>query len=225
MPDRARRSRRARPLTDREQRLRHPVALDHAPSEQLAEPLVQRQRQPGRAGHEQARAARNGAASAGSASQAAAIRLHIVGTPNTIVPPRRSGLADRVRVEPADVVRRTAAPERAERAEEQAVDVVERQRVHDAVAGRPRPRLVDGVEVGVQRRLRQRHALRRAGRPGRVDDQRAAPRAGGGTGGRRSVGPVEDQLGPGVGEDVRALGGRPTSGSAAPPRSRPRGRP
>ena len=81
------------------------------------------------------------------------MRFHIVGTPNTIVPPARSASRDGLRLEPPDVVRRAAAPERPERAEQQAVDVVQRQRVHDPVGGRPRPRVVDRREVRAQRRV------------------------------------------------------------------------
>ena len=151
------------------------------------------------------------------------MRLHIVGTPNTIVPPAAQRVGDAPRgSNRADVVRRAAAPERPERAQQQPVDVVQRQGVHDPVGGRPLPRVVHRRQVRAQRRARQHDALRRAGRARRVDDQRAARlgRAPVPAIGRARSARGQDQLGRARrrGCAPRSRGAR-TSGSAARPRS------
>ena len=107
-----------------------------------------------------------------SCSASAATRWYMVGTANSIV---ASSLERRRRAlgrEPAEVVHAAAAPDRPERAEDQPVDVEQRQAVRDHVLAGPLPRLGERVEVRGDRPPRQHRALRRPGGAGRVDHDR-----------------------------------------------------
>ena len=84
----------------------------------------------------------------------------------------RSARGDALRGEAPEVMRGAAAAERPEDADDQAVDVEERQPVGDDVVGRPLPRVGERVEVGGDRAARQDGALGRAGGARRVDDER-----------------------------------------------------
>ena len=79
---------------------------------------------------------------------------------------------DRFGGEPAEVPHAAAAAERTEDAQDQAVHVEQRQRVHQHVIGGPSPRVFQRVERARDRASRQHHALGRPGGARGVDDQR-----------------------------------------------------
>ena len=154
------------------QRLAHPVALDELQARGL--PRSARDRRP---------AARR------SRRPAAARRRPRAPAPATPRDPPRAGgtssarrtassrgpdsaAAAASRREPAEMPRAAAAPQRPEHAEDQPVHVEQRQPVRDDVVAGPLPRVRQRVEVRGERPPRQHDALRRPGRPGRVDDDR-----------------------------------------------------
>ena len=106
------------------------------------------------------------------ALESAASRWYIVGTPNSIVARPASAVGRGLGGEAAEVPRRAAAAQRPEHAQDQPVDVEQRQPVRDDVLTGPRPRVGERVEVGGDRPPRQHDALRRPGRARRVDDDR-----------------------------------------------------
>ena len=118
-------------------------------------------------------------ASAGSSGRASAIRWYIVGTPNSIVAPSLSSRATPAVFEPTQMPYGSAAAQRAEDAQDQAVHMEERQPVHEDVVAGPLPGVRERVEGGGDGPARDDGALGRAGGAGGVDDE------GGGLGGAR----------------------------------------
>ena len=66
----------------------------------------------------------------------------------------------------------TPDPQRAEHAEDEAVDVEQRQAVDEMIVGGPPPRLGEAVEIRGDRTRRQHRALGQSGGSGRVHDER-----------------------------------------------------
>ena len=154
------------------QRLAHPVALDGLQPAGGLDPL--RGRRPA------ARRSRRRAGAPGRPRRAsAADALEVGGEPvvhRRHAEQHRRAAGERLRRrlggELAEVPRAAAAPQRAEHAEDQPVHVEQRQPVRDDVLAGPLPGVGERVEVRGERAARQHDALRRAGRPGRVDDDR-----------------------------------------------------
>ena len=151
---------------------------------------------------------------AASLSASRPSRWYMVGTPNSIVAPSLQRGRGGRGLEAAEVAQLAAAAQRAEQPEHEPVDVEERQAVGEDVVAGPLPGVGEAVEVGGDRAARQDRALRLAGRPARVDDQRrvlVAARALGQLAAAgvdvdgEPVGPAEDDVGLRVGEHVLEL--------------------
>ena len=137
---------------------------------------------------------------------------------------RSSAAAIAVGREATEVDDAAAEAQRPERAEHEPVDVEQRQRVDQHVVAVHSPRVGERVEVRRDRASRQLDALRRPGRPRRVDDQRGslvvarravavgrsgergAPRGSAASGRRAAPRPRgDDEVGPAVGDHVGEL--------------------
>jgi hypothetical protein len=175
-----------------DERLGEAVALDGALPEQPPEPLVVAHRQRGGAGDEEPRAPEPRRVGRG--------RLAVLGEPvvhrrhrEEHRPARLHRGADAVRREAGEHLELGAHPQRAEHAQDEPVDVEERQGVDEDVSLRPSPRLRERVEVERGVPVGDHRPLGRACRPRRVEDEERVLRHG--DAGRRRRGAVEHDLG------------------------------
>ena len=221
-PDRAGRARAVVARRGDDERLGEAVALHHALAEELEEPVVLPHRQPGRAGDQQPRPAQG--------AGVGRVTFGVLGEP--VVHGRhreeqraaaREGGADRLGREARQQLQAAADAQRAEHAQDQPVDVEERQGVDQHVGGGPAPGTGQGVEVEGGVAVRDHRPLGRAGGARGVEHQDRILRGGRGRGARRAVegdaahlrgalaegGRVggQHQARRGVGQDVRELPG------------------